>query len=165
MVLNNKIVSSSLILLPIFSAAYWIYTTSIKSPIDMKHPFVYVQTQYDVNGIITNLNNSINPLKLHQKVLISTEEGWPFPWILENYSAVVYQPIRLITDQDFVDVAVGLVDEGQESVFDKRLKGEFWKCKVQIRDSRIDAFIYFNKKDFPAIEDLKPEHYIAGESR
>ncbi len=165
LVLNNKIFATVFLVLPIFSAVYWIYVTSIRSPIDMKHPFVYVQTQYDVNGIIANLNNSINPLKLHQKILISTEEGWPFPWILENYSAVVYQPIRLVTDLDFVDVSVGLVDEGQETVFDKRLMGEFWKCKVQIRDSRIDAFIYFNKKDFPTIEELKPEFYVAGESR
>ncbi len=111
------------------------------SPIQLDHPYVYVQTQYDIKFFIEHLERAQNSLSL-QKIQVATTETWPFPWLLRKFPKVVYGNSKSEPDKE---AAVILFDEDQATRIRPLLNETHWERTLPVRQSRAPAVLFLRK--------------------
>jgi uncharacterized protein (TIGR03663 family) len=112
-----------------------------QSPIDMSHPYVYVQTQYDIKYLMQHLERAEVLVSL-QKIQIATSEAWPFPWLFRRYPKLAYSKPDSMPDPK---AAVIIFDHSQAERVRDQLKETHWERNLLVRQSREPAVLFIRR--------------------
>lgn len=127
-----------------------LYELNYRNPIELNHKYVYVQSTYDLKTI----ENILRPHQ-DQKVIISCEEGWPFPFVFSDFKKLHYTRPPDVAE----DFAALLIDHGKFSWMEKKLQKKYWMATMSIRDSREDAILLLNQEIFSKPSDPRFEQW------
>jgi uncharacterized protein (TIGR03663 family) len=126
------------------------WLSSYRHPIDMDHPYVYVNSTYLAKQVQEFLQ-----LQVHARPEIKAEliqmgmtEQWPWPWVLRDYDQVSYQ---LCSKEILLNAMVYLCESAESVYFERSFKEPYWKLKGSLRQTRSDSVIYFKKSIFPEL--------------
>jgi uncharacterized protein (TIGR03663 family) len=126
------------------------YKVEYRDPIDMDHPFVYVNSTYQMKEFIAKVQGMLaaNPLLREQTVQIGAEESWPFPIVFAKIYNLNYQKYG-------IEVAEGamiyIVDPQDQKMFEAKLephKAEYATFLLETRQGRARTYIYVKKDLF-----------------
>ncbi len=122
---------------------HWSLLRSItwQSPIDMTHPYVYVQTHYDVKLLMQHLQRAEVLLSQH-KIQVATAESWPFPWLFRKYPLLSFAKGDSEPDPQ---AALLLYDLPQAERVRSRLKDSHWERVLPVRQSREPAVLFLRR--------------------
>jgi hypothetical protein len=110
-------------------------------PLELKHPFVYVQTEYEFKEIIAFLDANEELLR-KRSIYVLNSESWPLPWWLRRHNLVYgSKGARFNNQHDII-----FVDGAEKSEADKVYESEYWSKEFKTRDSRGTAIIYIRKE-------------------
>lgn len=126
------LMAASLVQIPTLVKLCWI------SPIDLSHPYVYVQTEYDIKNLMTAISQN-ESLLFNEKLEIATAENWPFPWLLRNYPQLKFS---VPTADPDLKAAIIMFDEVQKSRVDSILAKTHTGKIIQVRQARERAVVY-----------------------
>jgi len=115
-----------------------LWRLTFASPIQMDHPYVYVQTHYDVKLMIEHLERAKEFLST-QKIQIATAENWPFPWLLRQYPLLSFAPAK---SEPEVSAALLIFDEDQAERIRFLLAATHWERTLMVRQSRVPAVVF-----------------------
>lgn len=121
------------------------YALNWQRPVDLNHPYVYVQTQYDVKNLISSIEKNGAAL-VNEKIQIANEENWPFPWLLRKFPKLVYGNPKSEPD---LQAAVIIFDVDQAERLRPLLSSSYSESIMQVRQAR-QAAILFVRNDWAA---------------
>lgn len=138
------------------------YLSSYKNPIWMDHPYVYVNSSYDLKSlfrlILEKAHN--NPDLLQQPVQIGMAEQWPWPWLMRSFKNIDY---NYCAKKVAENALVYFCEEPDASQVEASLGESYWKLRLSLRYGRFPALIYLKKSVFtemtvfPNAETVKKE--------
>lgn len=116
-------------------------------PIDLGHPFVYVNSTYELTDVATIIAEQIqsNPTLAQKRMQIGMKEQWPWPWLLRGAHNLSYELCSKRVQQD---VSVYMCDYGVADPLELLLNEPYWKLEVVFRQSREPSLVYLRKADF-----------------
>lgn len=127
-----------------------IYKLQFRDPIDMDHPFVYVNSTYQMKEFIAKVQGLLaaDPLLREKPVQIGAQESWPFPIVFSKFYTLSYQkyPVEVL-DQ----AIIYLVDNEEQKLFEEKLaprKAEYQYFKLETRQGRAKTLVYVKKDLF-----------------
>ncbi|WP_413288368.1 flippase activity-associated protein Agl23 [Bdellovibrio sp. HCB337] len=128
------------------------YTVMYKNPIDMQHPYVYVNSSYQMKEFVAKTQQVLreNPLLREQTLQIGTEESWPVPVVLHKFYNISY----FRTDAKIEDNAlIYMVDMKDKDVIEKELLVRNQAAKYQgfildVRQGRSHILVYVKREFF-----------------
>jgi uncharacterized protein (TIGR03663 family) len=139
------------------------YEIQFKAPIDMEHPYVYVNSTYQMKDFITGVQQILDaePLLRERPIQIATEESWPLPIVLARSYGLSYQKLAV---EVAPDALIYFVDEKDETLLDEGLKAQnktdsYSKFYLSVRQGRAQILVYL-QKDFLVkrnVWDLQPK--------
>lgn len=126
------------------------YRSALKSPIDMNHPYVYVNSTYDLVAVHTALEKAVqnSPKLLHAIIQIGHKEQWPWPWLVRSYKQVDYSVCGKRVSKDALFY---ICDSDDGPVVEQQMTQPYWKINVELRQAKEGTLVYFRKADFPTI--------------
>lgn len=146
--------------LPIYAALlflFWAEALRMKevlyqTPINMGHPYVYVNSTYQMKEFVEKTQNLIqeNPLLREQTIQVGTEESWPVPIVFYKFYNLSY----FRTDARIEpDALMYMVDQKDQQVIEKKLKelqqaALYQVFVLDVRQSRTPILIYLKKNYF-----------------
>jgi uncharacterized protein (TIGR03663 family) len=127
------------------------YDIQFKNPIDMDHPYVYVNSTYPMKDFISGVQEILaaNPLLREKPIQIATEESWPLPIVFAKSFSLNYKKMDAELSPETI---IYFVDEKDESVMDGKLKAQgqtagYAKYLLSVRQGRGPIFVYL-QNDF-----------------
>jgi hypothetical protein len=104
---------------------------------DPTEPYVYVQSTEDINTIMRLIETRVAqaPQDTNMRIEITTEESWPFPWLLGNYPHVRYgkfiaQDLGRIARADII-----FFDNKDQAQLEPLLQKKYFKIPLHYRDA------------------------------
>jgi uncharacterized protein (TIGR03663 family) len=125
-----------------------------QNPIEMKHPYVYVQASYETKSLDQLLASQIrlHPDLKFRPIVIGTEDTWPFPWMFGRYDGLEFVSPKLNSRVDVRNNALVLIYDFEKAAeVDPLLLTEYWKFEFFVRDARKRAIAYLLKSEFPSV--------------
>lgn len=126
------------------------YQLQFKNPIDMEHPYVYVNSTYQMKDFIIGVQELLaaEPLLRERPIQIATEESWPLPIVLARSYGLSYQKLGV---EVVPNAIIYFVDEKEEVVIDQGLKAqnkfsEYSKFYLSVRQGRASILVYLHKE-------------------
>lgn len=112
-------------------------------------PYVYVQTYEDINLLLDPLFEKVkeDPTAMHLPGYILSRSVYPLPWILADFTGVVYHDRESMPEPP--DAAFILVDEDQAERFRTALKAEYIEHPVRLRSGQEPLVLFMNLSEFP----------------
>jgi len=128
------------------------YQLVYRNPIEMVHPYVYVNSTYQMKEFIAQTQELVKeqPLLREQVVQVSTEESWPIPVVFKKFYNLSY----FKTDQRLEENAVlYMVDPKDQQTLEEKLKGtgkaaEYKMFTLDVRQSRSPILVYVRRDLF-----------------
>lgn len=128
------------------------YDIVYRDPIDLDHPYVYVNSTYQLKEFIQKTSSLIEeqPLLREQVVQIGTGEPWPFPIVFAKfYDLSYFKANTKIVD----DALIYMVDPADRKLIDEKLKKDgrseqYQMFLLDVRQSRAPIFVYVKKEQF-----------------
>lgn len=98
-----------------------IYQLDFQDPIDMNHPYVYVNSTYQMKNFLIGVDKTLadNPALRESDVSVAMEETWPFPIVFADFYHLNYT--RLSGDIPKAAL-IYIVDLSEQSVMIGKLK-------------------------------------------
>lgn len=128
------------------------YRLIFRDPIDMEHPYVYVNSTYQMKEFIAKVQALVkeNPLLREEKVQIGIQESWPFPVVFSKIYNLSYQKY---TVEVMVGAMIYLVDSGDRLSFEQKLPNtaDYGRFLLTTRQSRSPTWVYVKKSLFAGI--------------
>lgn len=111
----------------------------------MEHPFVYVQTTYQLKEVEELLVRTMEarPLLRNQAIQVSLSEQWPFPWILRVNQKLVYD---LIPNKIITDAWAYLLEPEHEAILRKNMSGSFYRRSFISRQSGHETILLIREE-------------------
>ncbi|MBS1970895.1 MAG: glycosyltransferase family 39 protein [Bdellovibrionales bacterium] len=128
------------------------YQIVYNNPIDMTHPYVYVNSTYQMKEFIAKTQELVReqPLLREQTVQVGTEESWPIPIVFAKFYNLSY----FKTNQKVEDGAlIYMVDTKDQKIIEDKLKetgkaGEYGVFTLDVRQSRSPIYVYVKRDSF-----------------
>jgi len=123
------------------------YTAVYRDPIDMEHPFVYVNSTYDFKALLGMIEQVLadHPDLKARPIQIGMKEQWPLPWALRMSHNLHYD---LCSDL-VVDNALVYFAENEDAVkVEAHLTKEYLKVPMDTRQARGSSLIYLDREVF-----------------
>lgn len=122
-----------------------IFMSCLTNPIQMEHPFVYVQTTYQLKEVEELLVRTMEarPLLRNQAIQVSLSEQWPFPWILRVNQKLVYD---LIPNKIITDAWAYLLEPEHEAILRKNMSGSFYRRSFISRQSGHETILLIREE-------------------
>lgn len=142
-----------LVLTGLFIAEGWVaYQIVYRQPIDMEHPYVYVNSSYQLKEFVNKTRGLLNenPLLREQTIQIGTEESWPMPIVMKPFYNLSYFRISNKVEEDALIYMVDLVDKKvmEEALKSRGRTAEYAVFSLEVRQGRSAIFIYLKKNFF-----------------
>lgn len=150
----------AVLLLSVFSVNS-AYTSVYQHPVKMEHPYVYVNSTYD---LVTLYNGIMETARSHPEILkglvqIGLKEQWPWPWLLRSFQGFDY---NLCSKRLNENALLYICDLSDASVVDYEVSEPYWKLKMVLRQSKEPSLIYLKKSAFPEVS-FQDEAEVVGE--
>ncbi|MBC7370950.1 MAG: TIGR03663 family protein [Bdellovibrionaceae bacterium] len=129
----------------LFSGGYSIiHKIQYNDPIDMDHPYVYVNSTYQMKEFISKIQSVVlkNPLLREKVIQIGAEESWPFPVVFYKFFTLKYEKYDVLTAPDGV---LYIVDPKDQEFFESKLgerKNDFKNFLLETRQGRAKTLVY-----------------------
>ncbi|HEY8272473.1 MAG TPA: glycosyltransferase family 39 protein [Pseudobdellovibrionaceae bacterium] len=128
------------------------YELMYRNPINMDHPYVYVNSTYQMKEFIEKTQALLkeDPLLREQIVQIGTEESWPMPIVFHNFYTLSYFKANARVEPEAL---IYMVDEKDQASMEAQLKERnhsalYQVFSLRIRQSRSSVLVYLKKKYF-----------------
>lgn len=125
------------------------YFSSYRRPIDLNHPYVYVNSTYQLTWLSDKIVQTLKEMPSDtlgpHVVQIGMKEQWPWPWLLRDQKGVFYE---LCSKRFLPGAHVYFCDPTDAGVFETLLNAEYWKLSIVFRQSREASVVYLKKTDF-----------------
>lgn len=122
------------------------YQIVYRDPIDMTHPYVYVNSTYQMKEFIAQTQNLVKEQQLlrEQMVQVGTEESWPIPVVFNKFYNLSYFKTHQKVEEN---AAIYLVDPKDQKVIEDKLKetgkaAEYRMFTLDVRQSRGPILVY-----------------------
>lgn len=123
------------------------YTIQYQEPIDMEHPYVYVNSTYEFKEFIVGAQTVLkeNPLLRERPIQIATQESWPLPIVLNSSFALSYQ--KLDAGGALPNAILYFADLTDEKLIEDNLKSQgqiqnYSKFPLSVRQGRGQIYVY-----------------------
>ena len=128
------------------------YDVVYRRPIDMTHPYVYVNSTYQMKEFIDKIQELLKeqPLLREKMVQVGTEESWPIPIVFSKfYNLSYFKTTAKIED----DALIYMVDANDQKLLDEKLKADgraeqYQMFSLDVRQSRAPVFVYVKRETF-----------------
>jgi hypothetical protein len=149
---NQRVVACVVLLVLCAWEAKVQYQIVYNNPIDMTHPYVYVNSTYQMKEFIAKTQQLVReqPLMREQMVQVGTEESWPIPIVFAKFYNLSY----FKTNQKIEDGALMyMVDTKDKQLIEDKLKetgkaGEYGVFSLDVRQSRSPIYVYVKRDSF-----------------
>lgn len=143
-----KILLSAVMMPALLWNGWSIYQSSYRAPIDMEHPYVYVNSTYQLSEVVETLHKAIEarPELREAPVQVGHREQWPWPWLMWPFKNVDY---NLCGKKVNESALLYVCDIQDATVVDASLSSVYWKIAVELRQGKVDTVVYFRKAEFP----------------
>lgn len=128
------------------------YQIVYRDPIDMTHPYVYVNSTYQMKEFIAQTQGLMReqPLLREKMVQVGTEESWPIPVVFNKFYNLSYFKINQKVEDDAL---VYMVDPKDQKVIEDKLKqtgkaAAYAMFTLDVRQSRGPILIYVQRDLF-----------------
>ncbi len=132
-----------------WAQSFWVAEGLNFSPsIDLKHPYVYVQSTEELKKFSDLLYQKGNrePASLNFQIQLGTAESWPFPYVLGPFTQLSYQKP---TDVIEPHLALLMVDTKDGDFVREKLKGQgYSEFSLSVRDGRDPIMVFFNQEKY-----------------
>lgn len=117
-----------------------LYQTSLAHPLNLEHPFFYVQTEYGFKSVVNFLKKN-RDLIGEKQICVATAESWPLPWWMHEFN------IKYLSTADEISVAceIHIYDINEQARLEKALGADFVSYEFETRQSRQAAIIFIRK--------------------
>lgn len=114
---------------------------------DETEPYVYVQTFPDVMRMYNRLKTLFqrDPSYYHIPITVVMNSHWPLPWLLGDFTKVLYYPN---THSGEINGVLVLCDSSVQKEVEKRLKKNYFYEKIRWRAAQEDAMGYYDAEVF-----------------
>lgn len=126
------------------------YLAVFKDPMDLNHPYVYVNSTFELQTLEKFLLKSAeqNPKIREEMIQIGIEEHWPWPWLLRGFSGLRYDLCR---DRLLEEALIYFCEESERIAVEGVLSENYWRIRFLPRQSREPILLYLKKSWFPVI--------------
>jgi uncharacterized protein (TIGR03663 family) len=128
------------------------YQIVYRDPIDMGHPYVYVNSTYQMKEFIAKTQALVReqPLLREQTVQVGTEESWPIPIVFAKFYNLSYFKINQKVEDDAL---VYMVDGKDQKIIADKLKAsgkaaEYKAFSLDVRQGRSPIYVYVKRVPF-----------------
>jgi len=128
------------------------YNIVYRDPIDMGHPYVYVNSTYQMKEFISKTQDLIKeqPLLREKPVQVATDESWPIPIVFAKFYNLSYFKAPAKVEEEAL---IYMVDFKDQKVLEEKLKatGQDKNYKVfqlDVRQSRSPILVYVKNEYF-----------------
>ncbi|MGZ3796003.1 MAG: glycosyltransferase family 39 protein [Pseudobdellovibrionaceae bacterium] len=128
------------------------YQILYRQPINMDHPYVYVNSTYQMKEFIEKTQALVkeNPLLREQTLQIGTEETWPVPVVFHNFYTLSYFKVN---DRVEPEALIYMIDKKDQPAIEAQLKerhqaGLYQVFSLEVRQSRAPILVYLKKSYF-----------------
>ena len=148
-----KSVSITVMVLLFGGGSYIMYQIQYQAPIDMNHPYVYVNSTYQMKEFISKVQGLIqaNPLLREKVIQIGSEESWPFPVVFAKIFTLKYEKYEALVDAGAIAY---IVDPKDQTFFEEKLgtrKSAFKNFLLETRQGRAKTLVYVESKLFDGV--------------
>lgn len=118
-----------------------------------REPYVYVQSTKDINVIIDLVNEQIkrSPADLNMRIIVMTDEGWPFPWVFGGFPHLQYMKLETLDAERFANADVIFYDGKESTAVEDLLKIEYYRIPLQLRSAYHPGFALFRVSMFAGL--------------
>ena len=121
------------------------YESVYKEPINMDHPYVYVNTTYEQKAIQDLILLKLqDPAFAKETVQMGMEEQWPWPWVFRNAVTSWHHCGQYVSP----DALVYFCDPKDSFFIENQLKQPYLKRSFQMRQARGPSLVYLRKNVF-----------------
>ncbi len=126
------------------------WSSSYSQPINLEHPYVYVNSTYFSKQIQEYLQQQVQerPKIKAELIQMGMTEQWPWPWVLREYEQVSYQ---LCSKEILVNAMVYFCEDPEAVYVEMSFREPYWKFKGSMRQTRSSSVIYLKKSVFPEL--------------
>jgi len=132
--------------------AYFLNQTIYKNPIDMDHPYVYVNSTYPMKEFIEKTQQLLveNPVLRAQTIQIGTEESWPIPIVFHKTYTLSYFRTNAKVEENALMYMVDFQDQKiiEDTLKSRGVGDQYGGFKLQVRQGRSEILIYVKKEFF-----------------
>lgn len=129
-----------------------LYQISFADPIKMDHPYVYVNSTYQMKEFIAKTQDLIReqPLLREQTVQIGTEESWPVPIVFYKFYNLSYFKTPTKVEDSAL---IYMVDDKDKKFFEEKLRElnqaqNYQGFLLDVRQSRAPIYVYVKREFF-----------------
>jgi hypothetical protein len=124
-----------------------------RDPIDMDHPYVYVNSTYQMKEFISKIQGMLraDPLLRERVMQIGAEESWPFPIVFAGVYNLNYQKYSIEVVKDAI---LYIVDDKDKVDFELKLapnKNLYQNFLLETRQGRAKTLVYVRRDLFQKV--------------
>ncbi|WP_413582193.1 flippase activity-associated protein Agl23 [Bdellovibrio sp. HCB288] len=118
-------------------------------PIDMSHPYIYVNSTYEMKALQDATLQVVRENAEHLKVpvQIGMREQWPFPWVYRNFKT----HWDLCSNKVIPGAWIYYCDTAGEAAVEESLTEPFMRVRIMLRQQREISTVYLKKSLFEDI--------------
>ncbi|WP_413558033.1 flippase activity-associated protein Agl23 [Bdellovibrio sp. HCB209] len=138
-----------ILLIGIFGSVRSAWLSSYREPIDLNHPYVYVNSTYemkDLQNLILDMAKA-NPLLRAEPLQMGMKEQWPFPWVFRRFKT----HWDLCTNKVIENAWIYFCDTPAENKVESFITEDYMKVKVMLRQQREYSVVYLKKSLFDGV--------------
>lgn len=126
------------------------YESVYKRPMDMEHPYVYVNSTYDMKDFVDFLESQWmqHPDWKKETIQIGMREQWPWPWIFHNYPNLDYNQCGSFIKENSL---VYLCDTVDSAFAESKFTQSYLKVIINFRQAKESSVIYLRAAEFEKI--------------
>ncbi|WP_413575309.1 TIGR03663 family protein [Bdellovibrio sp. HCB290] len=139
-------VFGSIIMIGIIGAVRSDWRSVFAQPIDLSHPYVYVNSTYEMKALqdATLQVARDNMELLKQPVQIGMREQWPYPWVYRNFK----NHWDICSDKVIPNALFYYCDPAGEAAVEKLLTEPYMRIRIMLRQQRELSTVYLKKSLF-----------------
>jgi uncharacterized protein (TIGR03663 family) len=132
--------------------AYRLNQVVYNNPIDMDHPYVYVNSTYPMKEFIEKTQALLveNPVLRAQTIQIGTEESWPIPIVFSKTYTLSYFRTNAKVEEGALMHMVDAQDQKilEETLQKRGVAAQYGGFKLNVRQGRSEILVYVKKEFF-----------------
>jgi uncharacterized protein (TIGR03663 family) len=144
---KGKVVAYAVAVLLVIAAAGTAARLNWRHFADPQEGYVYTHSHPSINDLVAHIERvcAVHPEAKNMNIIVATQQTWPLPWTLSDYTAVRYEGVK--TGQT-LHGDVFVVDIQDCPFFESHLEDSYYKVEGRLRDGYTDIVYYYRVARF-----------------